>query len=156
VVEHGQQAVQHVCSVRVLPAVGPGGFLAVPGRFQYRQDGGVLPDPAQADFAGEPPVDGQTALLLRRDPAAGAGQGLHQQRGGGRDGHAGAEERGQGCLPALPGRPVSALRIALVEGHGSHCAAGGRRMARTPDELDHARAEGAAMSREQAVGYALS
>jgi hypothetical protein len=71
------------------------------------------------------------ALMVRRDCTAGAGQGLHRQRGGGRGRHAGGEECGQCCLAAFPGRPAT----VLVVGQDSHCQAGRRRMARVA-ELD--------------------
>jgi hypothetical protein len=83
VVEHGQQFVQHAYAVGVALAVGACGFFAPTGCFQYCQDGGVFPDPAQADFAAEPLVDGRVVLLLRCDRPAGVGQGIYQQRSGG-------------------------------------------------------------------------
>jgi hypothetical protein len=96
--------------------VRPSGFLTPSGpQLQHRQHGSVLPDPPQADLAGQPLIEGPAVALVHRDRAARASQRLDDQRLRGRGRHAGAKQGDQGRTPLC--RRINASRTRLVTHH---------------------------------------
>jgi len=124
----------------VLPAVCLGNLLTPPGHLQHRQDGSVLPDPPQADLAGQPFVNSQATRLVHRDRAARPSQRCYQQRGRRRRGrHTSADEGDQGRAPTLLSRQNTPLCTTLTVHHSNdpifcrqHEAVADRRTYRNP------------------------
>ena len=97
-VKDGQQIAECARAVRVVLAICLGNLFPLPGQVQHPQGGSVLPDPPQADLAGQRLANGRPRAWCIAT-AARTSQRCHQQRGrGGR----------------YPGAPMNAISAACL------------------------------------------